>query len=233
MGCCGAINGLDRRFDRKRVRKELKRYEKKGLSPSGRALVQALEERDIAGADVLEIGFGIGALHLELLQAGARSAVGLELSPAYVKAAEELAERVGRREEVEYRLQNIAEDAEGVPEAAVVVMHRVVCCYPDMPGLVRPAAQRAARLLALSYPRDTWRMRLFAKLANAYLSLTRQQFRLYLHSPQAIRASVEESGLVLVSERTSGPWEITLFERSTAVNESMKGSTVAQIPLGE
>ncbi len=140
MRCCGTINGLDQRFDRKRVRKELRRYERKGLSQAGRALVQALEERDISGADVLEIGFGIGALHLELLRVGATSAVGLELSPAYVEAAEELAERIGCRHEVEYRLQNIAEDGEGVPEAAVVVMHRVVCCYPDMPGLVKPAA---------------------------------------------------------------------------------------------
>jgi magnesium-protoporphyrin O-methyltransferase len=132
MNCCGTINGLDQRFDRKRAQKELKRYERKGLSPSGRVLVQALEERAITGADVLEIGFGIGALHLELLKAGAASAVGLELSPAYVEAAEELAERAGRRDEVEYRLQNIAEDAEGVPEAAVVVMHRVICCYPEL-----------------------------------------------------------------------------------------------------
>ncbi len=61
-------------------------------------------------------------------------------------------------------------------------------------------------------------MRLFVKVANAYLTLTRQDFRLYLHSPQSIQARVEESGLTPVTQSASGPWEIALFERSAEVN---------------
>jgi len=214
MQCCSPAGGLERMFGAKRARKDLGRYWKKGLDKSAKGVVEALKARGVADLDVLEIGFGIGALHLELLKAGAVRAVGLELSPAYVEAAQELAERLGFKQVVDYRLQNLAENPDGVPEAAVVVMHRVVCCYPDMPGLVQPAAQRARTFLALTFPRDTWWMRIGIKFINGLLALRRCSFRTYLHSPQAIRAIAEKAGLSLVFQTYSGPWQIALFERA-------------------
>jgi hypothetical protein len=46
-------------------------------------MVDFLEQRGIAGASVLEVGGGVGEIHLELLRRGATRAVNLELSPAY------------------------------------------------------------------------------------------------------------------------------------------------------
>ncbi len=216
MNCCATVNGLDKMFGLKRARRELQRYWKKGLDRHAKVLIESLKARGIAGTDVLEIGFGIGALHLELLKAGATRAVGLELSPAYVEVAKELAEKLGFKHAVDYCLHNIAEDPGQVAEAGVVVMHRVVCCYPDMAGLVRPAAKRARRFLALSFPRTVWWVRLGVKMVNALLALARRDFRTYLHAPQAINATVEEAGLKEVFQAYSGPWQIVLFERQRA-----------------
>lgn len=213
MTCCSTAGGLNKMFGHRRAQRELKRYQKQGLDKPALFLVEALKTRGIAGTDILEIGFGIGALHLELLKAGAVRAVGLELSSAYLEAAQELARKIGLPHTVKYRLHNIVEDASTVAEAGVVVMNRVVCCYPDMPGLVKPAAERARRLLALSFPRDTWWMRLGLKMINTLMAMTRSDFRIYLHSPQAIRATIEREGLAQVFQAVSGPWQVVLFER--------------------
>jgi len=88
-----------------------------------------------------------------------------------------------------------------------------VCCYPDMPGLVAPAAARARRLLALVFPRDAWWLRLGGGLMNAWLALTRNAFRLFLHRPEAIYGVVGSHGLKPLFETFSGPWQIVIFQR--------------------
>lgn len=213
MNCCTPINALDQMFGRNRAQRELERYRKRGLGKTSRKIVEMLKLRGVANSNVLEIGFGIGSLHLELLKAGAARAVGLELSPAYVEAAEELAERLGLKQAVEYHLRNLAEDPSGVAEADLVVMNRVICCYPDMPGLVKPAAERARCFLALSFPRDGWWVRFGVKFLNGILAISGSNFRTYHHASQAINAVVQEAGLGQVFQGYSGPWQIVLFER--------------------
>jgi magnesium-protoporphyrin O-methyltransferase len=214
MNCCAHVNALDEVFGRHRAQYESKKYWKKGLGKTSQKMVEILKARGVAGSQILEIGFGIGALHLELLKAGAARAVGLELSPAYVEAAERLAERLGLKQAVEYHLRNLAEDPSDVAEADLVVMNRVVCCYPDMPGLVKPAAERTRRFLALTFPRDAWWVRLGVKLINGILALIGSSFRTYHHDPRAIRAVAVTAGLAPVFETYSGPWQIGLFERA-------------------
>lgn len=214
MRCCSTVNGLDRMFNRRRAQREARRYRKKGLDGPTRRLAQALVERGVAGFNVLEIGFGTGQLHLELLKAGADKAVGLELSPAYVETAQDLASKLGLGDAVQYRLQNIAESDTDVSDADIVVMNRVVCCYQEMEKLVHPAAERARRYLALSFPRAVWWMRLAARAANTILALARREFRVYLHDPREVRGAARSRGLTESYRAYAGPWEVVLFERS-------------------
>ena len=115
-------------------------------------MVEFLRQRGIEGATVLEIGGGIGEIELELLKAGAARAQNLELSRAYEQQARELAEEAGLAERVEWRIHDIAADPEGVEPADIVVLHRVVCCYPDYERLLGAAAGRARRALVFSHP---------------------------------------------------------------------------------
>ena len=140
---------LDERF----ARRMGERYRKRGLDKTARHIVSFLEQRGIGGASVLEVGGGVGEIQLELLKRGAARAVNLELSPAYEEEASRLLREAGLEERAERRLHNIAAEPEAVEAADVVVLHRVVCCYPDYERLLGAAAQRARRMLVFSYPR--------------------------------------------------------------------------------
>jgi hypothetical protein len=77
-GCCASE--YRRFFNRKFAARDLRRYRARGLTATERDLVTLCHE--IAGATILEVGGGIGALQLELLEAGAAAATNVELSGA-------------------------------------------------------------------------------------------------------------------------------------------------------
>ena len=214
MKCCCTPNGLDRFFDDATARGEVESYWENGIDKQARLVVNALTAQGVSGASVLEVGSGVGGLHLELLKSGAARATSVDLSPAYVAAAKEVAAKLGLQDAVNHHLLDFARQADEVAEADVVVMHRVICCYPDMRELVGAAANHASRLLALTFPRDMWWMRLGGRLLNLWMALTRSAFRFYLHPPAEIVATAEGGGLTAVFEKLSGPWQIVVFRRA-------------------
>ena len=151
-GCCDP-RGCDRFFNRRFARRMARAYRKRGLDATAQRMVGFLEQEGIAGATVLEIGGGVGEIHLELLRRGAERAVNLELSPAYDADAARLASEAGVQDRVERRLHDIAAEPEAIAPADVVVLHRVVCCYPDYERLLGAAAAHARRALVFSHPR--------------------------------------------------------------------------------
>jgi 2-polyprenyl-3-methyl-5-hydroxy-6-metoxy-1,4-benzoquinol methylase len=215
MDCCKHNQSLNGVFNEQMARSEVEGYFRKGIGRPARAIVEAVRVRGVEGASVLEVGAGIGGLHLELLKRGAARATDVDVSAAYVAAAQSVAETLSVRERVDYRVADFAHEGGVVPEADVVVMHRVVCCYPDMPRLVTTAAQHARRLMALSFPTGTWYMRLFEKIMNFSMWLTRSDFRFYVHPPEAILATAASAGLRPVQHKTSWPWQIVVFERGS------------------
>jgi SAM-dependent methyltransferase len=176
--------------------------------------VEAVTARGVAEASLLEIGSGVGGLHLELLKRGASRATSVDISSGYLAAAQSVSEKLGLRDKIEYRLADFAREAQDVPPADIVILHRVVCCYPDMPTLITAAAQHARRLLALTFPKDTWYMRLGQKLINGWMWLTRSGFRFYVHTPAAIFDTATAAGLRPVQQKSSWPWQMVVFERA-------------------
>jgi hypothetical protein len=84
----------------------------------------------------------------------------VELSPAYEKVASELLDDGGYAGRAVRLVHDFANGAAEVEAGAAVVLHRVVCCYPDGEALVSASAERAGRLVVLSLPRDVWWTRL-------------------------------------------------------------------------
>jgi SAM-dependent methyltransferase len=214
MDCCAHARGLNDIFDERQAREEMRRYWKKGIDRHARKIVEALAVRGLAGASVLEVGGGIGGLHVELLRRGAARATDVDIAAAYITAAQSVAERLGLREQVEYHQADFASTAGDLPPADIVVMHRVICCYPDMPTLIAAAAGHAGRLLALSFPHGAWYMRLGQRIFNAGLWMQRSGYRFYVHDPAAIQRVAAAAGIKPVQEIASWPWRIALFERT-------------------
>jgi 2-polyprenyl-3-methyl-5-hydroxy-6-metoxy-1,4-benzoquinol methylase len=205
-GCCDP-RGCDRFFGGRFARRVAGRYRRRGLDRTAARMVAFLERQGIAGASVLEIGGGVGEIHLELLRRGARHAVNLELSPAYDAEAARLAAEAGVEGRVERRLHDIAVAPEAIAPADVVVLHRVVCCYPDYERLLGAAAARARRLVVFSHPRRNALSRLVVAAENLALRLGRREFRVFLHPPPAMLAILAEHGLEPAFEHRGVAWE--------------------------
>lgn len=213
MNCCSYQRGLNEIFNPRLARMEMKRFRKKGLDKRDRQFAQAIIQRGVQGASVLEIGGGIGGIEIELLRAGAARSLDVDISRGYVERARELAQSLGFGDVSEQRVLDFAQAASQVEPADVVIMNRVVCCYPDMPALVAPAAAHARRVLALVFPRETWWMRLGERLINFGMWLLRRDFRFFVHPHRAIVELVTANGLRTVFDRLSGPWRMMVFER--------------------
>jgi len=211
-GCCNP-RGCDRFFTPRFARRVAKRYRKRGLDKTARRIVEFLEQRGIEGATVLEVGGGVGEIQIELLKRGAARAVNLELSPAYEEEAKRLLREAGFEERAERRLHDIAVDAESVEAFDVVVLHRVVCCYPDYERLLGAAAQHARSALVFSYPPRNAASRLFIAAQNLIFSLLRREFRTFAHPPSAMLAVLEERGLRRTSAQHTLVWQVAGLER--------------------
>lgn len=149
---CGCPNT----FSTKEADADLTRYVKEGPNPSTRALIAAIVAEGIEGSTLLDIGAGIGAIQLELLAAGAKSAELVDATDAYVAAAGAEAERRGYGDRARGRVGDFVALAGEIGPADVVTLDKVVCCYTDMPALLGHAGEHARRMVGLVYPRDTW-----------------------------------------------------------------------------
>ena len=204
-------------FDEKQAAKDASRYRKKGLPKDAAAGITFLRTRGVEGLTVLEVGGGIGAAGLELLRAGASHAVNVELSPAYASTAGELARQAGVGERaVEVRVGDFVAAAATIEPADVVVMNRVVCCYPDFEALLAAASEKARLYLVFSYPRDNVLARAVNAAANLMLRLSRKDFRSHVHPRGAMLALLEGAGFRLASERRAPIWQTAALERSSA-----------------
>jgi len=205
-GCCDP-RGCDRFFGRRFARRMARAYRKRGLDATARQMVGFLEQEGIAGATVLEIGGGVGEIHLELLRRGAEHAVSLELSPAYDADAARLAADAGVQDRVERRLHDIAVDPGAIAPADIVVLHRVVCCYPDYERLLGAAAAHARRALVFSHPRRNLVSRLVVGAENLGFRLMRREFRVFAHPPEAMLAVLREQGMAARFAERGVAWE--------------------------
>ena len=213
MSCCSPPRGYTRIFSKRAARRDARRYRRDGLDDTGEEMVAFLRARGIEGASVLEIGGGVGAIQLELLKAGAAHATNLELSPEYEEVAAELAREQGVAERVERRLGDVVTEPALAGEADAVVMHRVVCCYPDYDALVGAASERARRYLVMSFPRPRMLIRLGMGAVNLAARVLRWEYRTWVHPPEAVVAAAERRGLALAYETRGSIWQVAGLER--------------------
>jgi 2-polyprenyl-3-methyl-5-hydroxy-6-metoxy-1,4-benzoquinol methylase len=211
-GCCPSRD-YRRLFNRRFARRLANRYRERGLDKTARTMVEFLQEVGIEGATVLEVGGGVGELELELLQAGAAQAQNLELSPAYEHEAHQLAGQAGVQGRIDWRIHDLAQDPGAVEPADLVILHRVVCCYPDYQRLLGAAADHAQRALVFSYPPRNLLSRAFYGVFNLVMRLTRSSFRGFAHPPGAMLGVLEDHGLRRTFQRRSRIWQVAGLER--------------------
>jgi 16S rRNA G966 N2-methylase RsmD len=211
-GCCDR-DGYDEIFGDRFARRVARRCCSRGLDRTRRRVVQFLGVQGIEDATVLEIGGGIGELHVELLHRGARVATNLEISTGYEGEAARFLDRSGVGDRVTRRFIDIATAPDEVEPADVVVLHRVVCCYPDYQRLLSAAASHAGRFLVFSHPPRNLLTRSSFGFENLVRRLRGINFRTFVHPPEAMVAVVESQGMALRYRHRGLSWAVVAFER--------------------
>ncbi len=205
-GCCHPAD-YGKVFGAATARRDARGYRRRGLGGTAELLAGWLAPL-APGATVLEVGGGVGAIQLELLRAGAARTVNVELSPEYEAEARALAGDDDRIDRI------VADFVAADPmEADLVVLHRVVCCYPDGEAMTSRAAAATRTALAMTYPRDTWWVRAAMKLGNALFRIGGRSFRAYVHDPGTLRRVISDHGLMVTKQDRGLVWESTFCRR--------------------
>jgi magnesium-protoporphyrin O-methyltransferase len=212
---CSQCRGIEGFFNRRQAERQIRGYCQRGPDKTTRMLINALRAEGVKGLTLLDIGGGIGAVQLGLLDAGVTSATDVDASTAYLTVARSEAERRGLAERIVYRHGDFTALAADLPPADLVTLDRVICCYHDMRGLVGQSAAKATRLYGLVYPRDTWWLRAVLAVGNLLLRLRRDPFRIFAHRSAAVDALIRNSGLAPRYHRTAGIWQVVVYARPT------------------
>ncbi len=213
MACCD-VNGLDRLFRGGLVAQEKRAYLKNGPNPRQRAFLEGVS---LADKTVLDVGCGVGALGSSALQRGARRAVFVDVSRAYLAAAEEVTRRLNLSDRATFQQG----DFTGLDLAAadVVTLDRVVCCYPDANQLLEKAAAHSRREIVLSYPVPWWCLRVGRTLLNFGMRVFGQRYRFYLHDEAALYRAAESAGHAPRYSVRHGVWQVAVFSKSVEDDE--------------
>jgi magnesium-protoporphyrin O-methyltransferase len=217
MTCC-QCQGIERLFDRREALRKLHAYARHGPDRTTRLLLDAVKAQNIQGATLLDIGGGIGVAQLELLSAGLRSATDVDASSAYLGVAREEAQRRGYGDRVSYRHGDFVALAPQIEPADIVTLDRVICCYHDMPALVRASAAKARRLYGLVYPRAAWWTRCFSATENMMFRLRRHPYRSFIHPTRQVDALVRGAGLERRVSHQGAFWQVILYARPESVS---------------
>lgn len=210
---CNCCEITDNAFSESEARAEMRNYRRRGPMNQTKLILQAIRSLGMRNANLLDIGGGIGVIHHELLEDVAHDATHVDASSAYLKQAKGEADRRGHRERVNFVHADFTDVANGLPEADIVTLDRVVCCYPDFRSLLKAAAEHSKRALALTYPRETWYMRVGLQVSNFFQRLRRDPFRVFLHPVAEMDALLRKEGFQRVTLHRLFVWEMTLYQR--------------------
>jgi 2-polyprenyl-3-methyl-5-hydroxy-6-metoxy-1,4-benzoquinol methylase len=211
---CNCCEITDNAFSEAEAKSELKSYRKHGPAEQTKLILTAIRSLNLKNADLLDIGGGIGAIHHELLKDVVRAATHVDASSAYLKEAKEEAARRGHSDRVNFIHADFTDVAPELPKVDLVTLDRVVCCYPDFRRLLKSAADHSKSAIALTYPRETWYMRLGLRVINFFQGLRKDPFRVFLHPVAEMDSLLKREGFERVSLRRLFVWEMALYQKS-------------------
>ena len=204
-------------YDGLNAKADLERWRAGRLNPVTRELIDVVRAQGVAGARLLDIGAGVGAVHVALLEAGAASAIDVDASRDYLATAQAEAERRGLGGRVEYRFGDVVLVAHDLPAVDVVTLDSAICCYPDLEPMLAAATRSRPRLVGITYPRDTWWMRAFMRLYNLWSVARRSPARYFVHRHAQLERWMRAAGYRNVHEGGIRVWRVVLYRRPEAV----------------
>ncbi len=182
-------------------------------------LLDALTEAGLDDRTILDVGCGVGDLAIETVRRGADRASGVELSAESIARARELADERGVGDRTSFEVGDGA--TMSLPRADVVVLNRVVCCYPDVEALLTNTLAVTGTVYAFTVPPSRGIPGLIAKvlvaMSNAWYRLRDRKFRgfrTFVHDVDTIDERVRAAGFRPVRrELRRLAWELAIYAR--------------------
>ncbi len=216
MNCCQSqlCDGTNRFFSRwsKRYAKD---FRKKGPDKIQKMILKGIGSRGSSSRHVLDIGCGVGSLHLTLLKQGAKRATGIEVSAGMLEEARKLSAEHDLSEKIEYVEGDFVQVAERIDKSDITVLDKVVCCYDNPDALLRASIEKSSGIYAMSHPREHLLIKLTFKIQIFFHRLFRASFHPYWHDWGALRRKILSSGFVLRYEDANFVWRVLVFERTS------------------
>jgi len=87
--------------------------------------------------------------------------VGVEALTSYFTSPRKMAASLQFTYRIQYVQMDFSESPVSIELAALVILDRVICCYPHLENLLAAAAARVRRYLAFSYLLEDWWVQVF------------------------------------------------------------------------
>lgn len=211
MSCC-STDGANKFFSRN-ANKYAKQFRKKGLDKASSLIVSSLERLGLSGKSVLDVGCGVGGVHLTLLKSGASSAFGVDVAGGMLSKASEIAKELGFAEKVRYHQGDFVQTNGEIADADIVVLDKVLCCHTDAGTLIAMSTGRCREVYAVSYPRDSFLARLTFKTSAYVGRVLKWSFHPVYHEPAMLDATIVSAGFKETSSANTIIWQIKVFRR--------------------
>lgn len=213
--CCSHSSASEStgKFFSKRSKWYARSFRKGALEKNQTYLLDGIRSEPVAEKTILDIGSGVGALHLTLLKEGAAQATGIDMSEEMLKHAKKFAITLGVEKNVSYVLGDFMTHADSIANADITILDKVICCYEDYEGLIKTSAAKTKLLYAVSLPKNNLLMEFLFKFQIAIAKLFRSGFRPYWHNWNTIHQLITAQGFTLVYSNTTILWQAAVFKR--------------------
>ncbi|TAK62269.1 MAG: class I SAM-dependent methyltransferase [Bacteroidetes bacterium] len=214
MSCCQScsLQGTNDFFS-SQSKRYLKTFHKKGLGKEQKYLLEGIATLDIQGCTALEVGCGVGGLHLTLMQHGVDYATGIDISEGMIAGARQLARELGLEKRVTYHVGDIVNLNEHIREADIVLLDKVVCCYEQVLRLIEVSSKKSVRVFAFTYPNPNFLVKISFKGLIALGVLLKWKFRPYWHDWNALLHTLETYGFTQTYNNSTIMWNICVMKR--------------------
>ena len=213
MECC-CNPAYQEMFDDKSAKKELKRYQSKGVKRSTRPLIAILEKLPVKAASLLDIGGGIGIISFELFKRGLAKSTSVDISAAYAQTFRQEAARSGLADKIEAHTGDFLSIGKEVPDADLVTLDKVICCYKDYQGLINASAAKAKKWYIYTLPRDVWWVRWTQVIGEKVMHLLGSKFESFVHPTAEIEEIVVSYGFRKINTKYNLQWMTVAYEKA-------------------
>jgi 2-polyprenyl-3-methyl-5-hydroxy-6-metoxy-1,4-benzoquinol methylase len=201
------------RFFSKHAHRYVKRFRKKGLERVQRYLVEGITSHSVMGKRIMDIGCGVGSLHLTLLKQGCGRVQAIDLSQGMIECARSLAAELRYSERIRYTVGDFVQYADTFEPTDIAILDKVICCYEKVEELIERVCTLTDDTLALSYPRNTLPVKWLTYAEIFGSRLLRWSFRPYWHKWNTVHRSILANGFENFYSRSTPIWQVRVYRK--------------------